>query len=292
MRVALTGATGFVGRHVLRELLAHDVEIVDVRRHIPDDHVDDTGRVSVVAWDLTRAEGAFDAMGRPDLLLHLAWEGLPNYQASRHLDTELPAQARFLLGCMDDGLRALSVAGTCFEYGLTEGEIAESHAAAPVTCYGMAKLELHRVVAQRAAELDVGLDWARFFYLFGEGQGSGSLYSQLMSAIQDGRERFDMSPGDQGRDFLPVEEAARLFTKVALSQGGKGTVNICSGHATTIIDLVETWVARRHGRLSLNRGHFPYPTFEPHTFWGNRDRLDAIIAEADLHTDGEHHEPV
>lgn len=292
MKVAVTGASGFVGRHVLQALRAHDVQVIDVRRHAATGPSVPDAPVRTVSWDIARADGAFDAMGRPDLLIHLAWDGLPNYQATRHIDSELPTQARFLQACMNDGLRRLAVAGTCFEYGLIEGELSEGSPTDPVTQYGIAKKRLYESVSARAAELGIALDWARFFYLYGEGQGEKSLYTQLMRALDEGRETFDMSPGDQARDFLPIEEAARLFVLVALTPGGAGAVNICSGRAVPVASLVEGWIAGRGGHLSLNRGHYPYPSFEPHAFWGNRARLDAIIAGSDPTSTGDAHDLV
>jgi len=38
----------------------------------------------------------FDRMGRPDILVHLAWDGLPNYKSLHHFETELPKHYRFL----------------------------------------------------------------------------------------------------------------------------------------------------------------------------------------------------
>ncbi len=98
-----------------------------------------------------------------------------------------------------------------------------------------------------------------------------------MSAIDQGFPEFDMSSGEQLRDFLPVAEAARLFVDVALAPGGAGAVNICSGQPVSVSALVERWVAERGGRIALNKGHFPYSPFEPMSFWGSRTKLNAII---------------
>jgi nucleoside-diphosphate-sugar epimerase len=276
MRVAITGASGFLGSYVLRNLQERDIDIVDVRRS-PAPCQPSHPRTTVVQASLADAFGAFEAMGRPDLLIHLAWGGLPAYQNVRHVDEELPAQRAFLDACVRDGLRRLAVAGTCFEYGLQDGELAEDAALHPATQYGIAKQQLHETLASLVSCGLVDLDWARFFYLFGPGQAPGSLYSQLMSAIEEGRDVFDMSGGEQLRDFLPVNEAARLFVDLALAPGGAGPVNICSGKPVSVATLVDRWVAEHGARITLNKGYFPYSSYEPMAFWGSRTKLDAII---------------
>jgi dTDP-6-deoxy-L-talose 4-dehydrogenase (NAD+) len=276
MKVAITGASGFLGRYVLKELQSRDVDIVDARRSTASDGDDAHPRIKRVHWDLADAKGSYDRMGRPDLLIHLAWDGLPNYQSERHVDTELPMQAHFLRTCIADGLERLAVAGTCFEYGLAEGELDEESPVMPVTKYGLAKHRLYEELAALAATGAVELTWGRFFYLYGEGQASSSLYRQLMEAIEKQLPAFNMSGGEQRRDFQPAAEAARLFTIVALGASA-GAVNICSGHPISVSSLVEQWVAELNATIALNKGHYPYSTFEPMAFWGSRAKLDAIL---------------
>jgi nucleoside-diphosphate-sugar epimerase len=275
MKVAITGASGFLGRYVLRELQLRDLDIVDARRSLTGSNVQHP-RTTQVQWDLANAEGSFEQLGSPDVLIHLAWEGLPNYQSSRHVDTELPAQSRFLRSCVAGGLKRLAVAGTCFEYGLADGELSEEGPTLPVTQYGLAKHQLHEELMSLEAWRKVQVMWGRFFYLYGAGQALSSLYGQLSSAIEEGLPVFNMSEGAQERDFLPVAEAARLFTTLALSPAAV-TVNICSGRPISVLSLVEQWVAERNAAISLNRGYYPYTAFEPMAFWGSRAKLDAIL---------------
>jgi nucleoside-diphosphate-sugar epimerase len=114
-KVAITGATGFVGRHVLAELASRDLGVVATRRS----HSLDEPHLANVEWvnlDLSSAPGqAFEALGRPDVLIHLAWGGLPNYRSLRHFEVELPAHYAFLRQLTDAGLKSLLVAGTCVQ---------------------------------------------------------------------------------------------------------------------------------------------------------------------------------
>src|SRR5438445_11161242 len=96
MKIAVTGASGFIGRHVLAELNRDHVEIVAVTRDSK--HLVDVGMADhVVGLDIAEpGKDCFERLGRPDVLIHLAWEGLPNYKSLHHFETELPRQFRFL----------------------------------------------------------------------------------------------------------------------------------------------------------------------------------------------------
>ena len=104
MKVAVTGATGFIGRHVLAELETRSVEsIALVRPSTAKTLVPSSCRV--VQLDLHNVPpNAFELMGCPDVLIHLAWGGLPNYKSLHHYESELPAQYRFLKSLVEAGL--------------------------------------------------------------------------------------------------------------------------------------------------------------------------------------------
>lgn len=277
MKVALTGATGFIGRHVLAALATHDAAICVVVRPGHATLAQPAGARTVV-MDLDEAgPDTFERLGRPDVLVHLAWGGLPNYASATHVDSELPRQRRFLDACIQGGLRRLLVTGTCLEYGMQEGELREDTPAAPATAYAVAKHRLHAELDGWRQTRGVALAWLRAFYLFGPGQAASSLYAQLNAAIDHGDSHFPMSAGDQVRDFMPVAQAATEIARLAMRPVDAGTVNLCSGQPIRVIDVARRWVAERGAGIMLDTGRFPYPTYEPFRFWGNRSRLDQLL---------------
>jgi len=276
MKVAVTGATGFIGRHVVPGLLARGLRVVATTRAAERDYAQNRN-LTTVPMDVADAGDAFVRLGEPDVLLHLAWGGLPNYQSSDHLEVELPRQIAFLNSCVRAGLKRLVVAGTCLEYGMLSGCLDESLATAPVTAYGSAKDHLRTHLQSLASDSGLQLTWIRMFYLYGLGQASTSLYSQFRAAIASGAMEFPMSPGDQLRDFLPVETAATQLIDVAVNAPGAGIVNLCSGAPKTVASLVREWMHSFGADLRLNLGAFPYPDYEPHSFWGNTRKLNALL---------------
>lgn len=75
--------------------------------------------------------------------------------------------------------------------------------------------------------------------MYGSGQSLKSLLSQLDHAIDEGMESFDMSPGDQLRDYLPVEAIACRFARVIAQREVTGVINCCSGRPISAFQLVE-----------------------------------------------------
>lgn len=277
LKIAVTGASGFIGRHVLAELARHRVEVVSVTR--------DAARLAglgtagqIVEMDTAvPGEDCFDRLGRPDVLIHLAWDGLPNYQSLHHFETELPRQFSFLKAMVTAGLPSLLVTGTCFEYGMQSGPLSEDLLPLPGNPYGYAKDALRRQLEFLKSVRPFNLTWARLFYMYGEGQPKSSLYPQLKDAVSRGERRFNMSGGEQLRDFLPIDEVARLISILARRQRDTGCINVCSGKPISVRKLVEGWLAENGWDIELKLGHYPYPDYEPMAFWGGRRRMDAIL---------------
>lgn len=277
MKVAVTGADGFIGRHVLKELAQRSVEVIAVIKpnHPP---LPDFPGEKLIEMDIhAPPENAFDIMGCPDALIHLAWGGLPNYRSPHHFEQELPAQYRFLKTLITCGLKKLVVSGTCFEYGMQSGALAETLPPCPDNPYGFAKDALRSQLEYLKAQSPFDLSWGRLFYLYGEGQAENSLYPQLCKAVKRGDSTFPMSGGEQLRDYLPVGEVARILVDLALLVKNAGVVNICSGRPVSVRNLVEQWIGENGWQISLELGRYPYPDYEPMAFWGDRHKLDKLL---------------
>lgn len=274
MMIAVTGASGFIGRHVLSALQLQDVEVVAVTRNAARlGGLSNT--VRIVEMDIARPSSEnFEQMGRPDVLIHLAWDGLPNYKSLQHFETELPRQYHFLKSMIEAGLPSLLVTGTCFEYGMQSGPLAADMLTKPNNPYGYAKDALQKQLTLLKSTMHFNLTWARLFYMYGDGQPRTSLYPKLKEAVSLGDKVFNMSGGEQLRDYLRVEEVAHQIAQLAMAKGDIGAVNVCSGNPVSVRRLVEQWIADNCWKIELNLGYYPYPDYEPMAFWGVREGLD------------------
>jgi len=275
MKIAMTGASGFIGRHVLTDLLKQGVEIVAVTRGTLPAEL--SRAVRTVKVDISRpTPNCFEKIGCPEILIHLAWDGLPNYKSLHHFETELPRQYHFLKTMVESGLPSLLVTGTCFEYGKQSGSLSEEMLAKPNNPYGYAKNALRLQLEFLQSTNPFSLTWARLFYMYGQGQSNTSLFTKLKEAVVRGDKVFNMSGGEQLRDYLPVGEIAHQIVRLAMLKRDIGVVNICSGEPVSVRKLVERWLHENNWKIELNLGHYPYPDYEPMAFWGDSSRIDSI----------------
>lgn len=277
LSLVVTGATGFIGAHVVASALARGHRVMAVGRDAAKAAAADwSGRAEFRSLDLH--DPGLDAgalVAGADAMLHLAWPGLKNFRDSRHVTRWLPADARFLSAALEGGLPRLLVAGTCLEYGLQSGCLGENAPTDPSLAYPIAKDALRRFLFLRPA---APVQWARLFYLHGRGQSPNSLLAQLDAAIEAGDESFPMSGGAQLRDYLAVETVAERLVRL-VETPSRGVFNLCSGEPISVRALVERRLAERGATLRLDLGRYPYPDYEPMAFWGDGAKLARAIGQ-------------
>lgn len=283
MKILVTGATGFVGKNVINELLKYDHEIIAaVRNKIS--LKDFPANVKIIEIDLDNLQpdkNYFAELGNPDLLIHLAWQGLPNYKEIFHVEKNLPSHSVFLKNMVTNGLQNLSVTGTCFEYGMKDGCLSEDIESDPQNPYAVAKDKLRKFLEDLQLQQSFNLKWVRLFYMYGKGQNPNSLLSQLESALQREDAVFNMSGGEQLRDYLPIETVAENIVKIALQSKINGIINCCSGVPIKVKTFVENYLEKNRKRINLNLGCYPYPDYEAMAFWGDDKKLKRIITMND-----------
>jgi nucleoside-diphosphate-sugar epimerase len=275
MKVMVTGATGFVGRHVVTALLARGHLVIAVARDIERARkMPWFGLVEFIQCDLHDNFKHLLIVGcLPDAIVHLAWSGLPNYRGFFHISKNLPADLTFLEAAVKSGVPHLLVAGTCLEYGMQYGPLTEDMETYPSTPYGFAKDALRKALQLLRKERPFTLQWMRLFYMYGEGQNENSLLAQLDRAIDERQAVFNMSAGDQLRDYLSIKNVADKFVLALDNPQIEGVINCCSGKPISVLDLVQQRCREKVSDIELNRRYYPYPDYEPMAFWGISSKL-------------------
>lgn len=280
-KVLVTGATGFIGNFVVPQLLKHGCSVVVSSAH--EEKAKQTGwfhQSTYIPFDFKQFNPAinyYEFFQRPDLMIHLAWMGLPNYKSSFHIEENLPCHLNILTNLITNGLADLTVTGTCLEYGMREGPLKEDMPAVPSNAYAIAKNELRKSLESLQRDYPFSFKWVRLFYMYGKGQNPNSLLSQLDKSLENGEKSFNMSAGDQTRDYLPVEKCAEYIVKIALQKETTGIINCCSGHGVTIKQFVEDYLKTKDKTIELNTGYYPYTDYEPMHFWGDNSKLKTIL---------------
>jgi len=279
-KILVTGATGFIGHYVIENLLQKEIEVIASSHHQEKARLMPWyQKVKYIPFDIHSdfsSLNLFECFDKPEACIHLSWQGLPHYKELYHIEKELPVQFQFLSNLLEHGLKNLSVTGTCFEYGMQEGELTEDMAVKPNNNYAKAKNELRLMLESMQQNYSFSFKWLRLFYMYGKGQNPKSLFSQLEHALCRNDEEFNMSGGEQVRDFLPVEKVAAYIVKAALQTEVNGVINVSSNKPITVKQFIENYLLEKQKNIQLNLGVYPYPDFEPREFWGNNHKLLSI----------------
>jgi UDP-glucose 4-epimerase len=242
-RLLVTGASGFVGAAVVRLAAARGLEVIAAVG--PESRLDRLAPVAcdvaVVRADVTDAVAvaAAVASARPDACVHVAAAGavVREDDVDLLLATNALAPARLARALADSGCARLVTAGSSSEYGTVPGTMDEAAACDPDDPYGVTKLAgglLARVVARRHGIESAHL---RLFSVYGPGEDPRRLVPSVIRNLLAGRP-VDLTPGEQVRDFVYVDDVAEALLDAALRPGVDGlTANVGTGVQTTVRDL-------------------------------------------------------
>jgi nucleoside-diphosphate-sugar epimerase len=274
MLVLVTGGTGFIGNYVVEALLkeGHEIIVTGTNREKAEKIVW-FNKVTFIELDIENKDHQdffFQRIPVVQKLIHLAWQGLPNYKELYHFEKNLLQQYLFLKKVIESGVKDITITGTCFEYGMQNGCLRPDMPSEPENSYALAKDTLRKFLEQLKKSEEFNLKWLRLFYMYGKGQSEKSILSQLDRALEKGDVVFKMSGGEQLRDYLPVEEVAHIIVSYSLYSEESFIKNVCSGFAISIKDLVENHLKIRNKNIELDLGYYPYSDFEPFAFWGSR----------------------
>ncbi|MGX2982256.1 NAD-dependent epimerase/dehydratase family protein [Helicobacter sp. 23-1045] len=272
--ILLTGATGFIGKQVLKYLLSQNHHIIAPTRNPSKlKSFQNHRNLEIIKHNIYTQ----DLNVKCDILVHLAWSGMDNVRDFSHIETNFMRSLAFLKNALKCGVRQIAVAGSCFEYGTHWGKVSEHFIPNPQTSYGIAKVFLQKALCELQKTYDFRLKWLRIFYLYGEGQNPHSLIPQLQSAINAGQMSFDMSGGEQMRDYLDIQIAAKYIANIALNDAFDGVCNICSGAPISIRNLLERYLRDTNQKIHLNFGFYPYPNYEPLAYFGDDKLLNELL---------------
>jgi nucleoside-diphosphate-sugar epimerase len=283
MKILVTGATGFLGNYVIEELLKNDSFSIVATSRSENSAKGKSwySKVSFIPFDINSVKdfegNLVSYFQNPDCIIHLAWENLPNYNETFHFEVNLYSHYFFLKKLIEDGLKSITITGTCLEYGMQSGSLNESMPTLPSNPYAIAKDTLRKMIEVLQAKNNFNLNWLRLFYMYGEGQAPSSLYTQLSTAIKNNDSSFNMSGGEQLRDFLSVTEVAAIICGLSMRNKNIGVVNCCSGKPQKVKDFAQSIIDENTSNIKLNLGFYPYTDYEPMEFWGERSKLDKIL---------------
>ena len=263
-KVLITGATSFIGVHLVDSFISGGHEVIAVVRP-KSPNLEKLRRFplsQIIELDLLDYEllPKF-VIGAVDIVIHLAWNGTRgqsrndrtlqsiNYECSRRLLSVLPR-----LGChvfMDAGSQA--------EYGRVDGLSTEEGIFRPNTEYGIFKRRFFEESSKWCSKQGLRYIHPMFFSLYGAGDEPNALvHSTLRKMIQNNPCEF--TKAIQSWNYLYIDDACNIIVRLIFSTAFSGAINLASLDTRLLRDYIYEMKQVCRSNSDLRFGAIPYPS--------------------------------
>jgi len=239
MRIFITGATGFIGKHILNQLQKEEHTILASTLHTDEIEINDKN----IQWLYGNLEDIESLKPKiisfnPEAVIHLAWLGIPDYSENISL-INLNISIKLLDFILEEtSCKKIIVSGSCYEYGNKKGTLIETDEISINLFFSWAKHSLYNYIYLKCSLKNVKLIWFRYFYVYGPGQRKGSLIPTIIDGLSNGKQ-LDIRNPYHKNDFIYVKDIA-MATVQAVNAGTtieSGIYNLGSGHSTSVIEI-------------------------------------------------------
>lgn len=273
MKVLITGANGYLGRHVVAAVLSKGHQVLASDFNF--DSLPETV-VKVTTPIFSDTEDLFEALGSPDAIIHLAWRNGFVHNATTHM-TDLPAHFEFLKKMVDAGVKQLAIMGSMHEVGYHEGAVVADTPTNPTSLYGIAKNALRQAVDVIAKDKSTIIQWMRAYYIMGDDEKSNSIFAKIVKAEKEGQSEFPFTSGKNKYDFIDIDELASQIAAVISQKSVTGIINVSSGQPISLADKVESFIKENHFNIQLKYGVFPDRPYDSPAIWGDNQKITEIL---------------
>lgn len=212
--VIVSGANGFVGGALVRELLQYDYEIYALDREECSDNLPREDRVHFVPCDLAQMACLKEKLPQRDYdaFFHLAWAGSAGQARA---DTQLQLQnAQWTVDSLKEakklGCKRFLCAGSIMEREAMAAAYTQGNRPGMAYIYGGGKMIAHVMCMSVAAEIGIDLIWPEITNAYGVGEKSPRMVNTTIQKCIRGEEP-QFTAGTQNYDFVYIDDVARAF---------------------------------------------------------------------------------
>lgn len=282
MKIFVTGATGFIGSYVVKELLSQNHEILCLKRE-----TSDLFRLSdckhVFNWVNTTDDwhNSFIEF-RPEVVLNLAWDGVSSLERGIWAKQvhNIVFQQEILDLSLECGVKKFIGAGSQSEYGDFEGTIDEEYPVNPRTAYAAAKVACLDILKSFCEINNIEWYWFRLFPLFGPFESDKWLIPSLIKTMCTS-EYMDLTPGEQQLPYLYVGECAKAMVSPLYINDKSGIYNVCADNPQPLRELVTMIKNKVNPDFKLNFGALKYRYGQSMFMGGCTDKLSSNLFRLD-----------
>lgn len=268
----MTGANGYIGRHVVQALLDKGADVAAVDFAI--DNIPDRADKYILNIFDPKID-IYVETGSPNVVVHMAWKDGFVHNSSAHMEL-LSDHYKFCKRMANSGIKTLAVMGTMHEIGYWEGSIDEHTPCNPLSQYGVAKNALRQSLTLELKE-KLHLQWLRAYYIHGDDKRANSIFAKIVAAEERGEEFFPFTMGKSKYDFIDVEELARQIAACVIQDKVNGIINCCTGEPEMLAQQVEKFIKQHGFNIKLNYGAFPDRPYDSPGMWGDNVKIKEIL---------------
>ena len=276
-KVLITGANGYIGSHVIDELIKMNKDVIAL------DFNNTRIKPSVNFLNIDILNEAqniklYEKLDKPDNVIHLAWQDGFNHYAHSHINNMIK-HFYFIQNMIDSGVKSITIMGTVHEIGYHEGKVTEYTPCNPLSYYGIAKNTLRQLVLAYAKDKDVSIKWLRAYYITGDDKNNHSIFTKLLEAASQNKTEFPFTKGTNQFDFIDVNDLAKMIASASVQNNVEGIINVCSGEPISIKDKVETFIKEHNLNIKLQYGAFPSRKYDSPVIYGDNRKIKNIMED-------------
>ena len=239
MKILISGGSGFIGKNLVNYLIQNNYNVMLIGRNI--DHINVTD-LKKQTFDLNNLNNDYEEIIKydPDVFIHLAWEGIPNYNEKfskkNYYDT-----IRIIKDLLNyTNCSKIISTGSCWEYndGNIEGKCKEDLTVDPQKPFSIYKNKIFNEVFEIANEKNILFNWLRLFYVYGPGQKKGSIIPMLIEKIKN-KKKIDINFPANVNDYIYIDDVVKILCNFLDDSIASGIYNLGSGKGIEVKQILK-----------------------------------------------------
>lgn len=281
MRILCTGLSGFIGSALYPRLInsKHKIAVITRQKNFKNCINIQSDLQSVK--DIEKEVISFN----PDILLHLAWEGIPNFTYSNCMININTSTQLFELVANKTKCKKIISTGSCFEYGKHQGPCKEDEDLNINSLFSWSKNALTNYLKYLHINNDLDYFWFRVFYAYGPKQRAGSLIPTIISSVKENKKPDIRSP-QNSNDFIYVDDVVDILMQSIDIEGKSGIYNLGSGTASSIEEIynnITMIISKKLEKLTSAAGNQAEANSLVN-FWSDNNNLQNTFDTSNFHS--------
>ena len=281
MNILITGSSGFIGKKLTKSLMKENFNLLTISRKknkkLSDNHLFvDLNNYTKIKKQIIKFN--------PEIVIHLAWQDLPNYSFDFQLINLNYSTSFFDFIAKETNCKKIIVSGSCWEYGKNKGVCVENQNGNINSYFAWAKVSLYEYLNLLCKKNFIDLYWLRIFFVYGPNQRSNSLIPSITNSLMNKKDIFLNSPFNR-HDFIYIDNVVEAFNNFLNSKLKSGIYNIGSGKTHSVLKIAKILNYKINGRsnfkyktkqkkLDINRSNFWADTKKSKKIFKNINLID------------------